>query len=337
MKSNRVPFINEDLFQPQQIYNYPHCGTQKTKVVDFQHPNDVSNSILYLGEGESGVVRQFWTVFPVGYTWTSMVLLRPEIRIYVGAGDITDFAAPPAENLVCTLKLFDFLGATYDGDRVGVQMRSNSIYDLFYDGTNVTFKFKRPMPFENGILIQFVDTDSGLVLDTGISWATYETGDMPHWRYRNWRLRSHYATKTLEHRAEAPFDSIKWLDVASGEGMVDSLFFNIADVNASAMPICLENNFEAKVDGSETINWQTSGFEDLFHAEPYYFLAGEKIYPDWGVTFIEGTNQLPISGYNVFGIYESFIFKNGCIGTVTLSQDDGTDVDMNFTTLYYAP
>jgi len=120
------------------LFEYPIVGMSRSSFRDGAHrPGVIDNvttgwnqgkHLLYLGAGNSGVIRQIW--FALGLTFTFMVasdttpviwggsgstgrddLNNWRLRVYTDAGNISDVTSPPASALTVDIPLSAVLGA----------------------------------------------------------------------------------------------------------------------------------------------------------------------------------------------------------------------------------
>jgi hypothetical protein len=295
------------------IYQYPYCGNAKTQHYDggvITQPYQ-----FYLTEG-SGVVRSFWTLMPSDPA-------TKNLRIWVGAGDIADLSSPPADKLLVDIPLKTLLGMKWGT----LSTSEKCTFGFDFDDGGITWWL--PIPFEDGILIRFDDTVSTLPNDHGYCWTSYDSGVIPDWPYNAWRLKSGGYSGDLAAEATATY-----LDEADGPGMLAGLFFGGYQATAEAGQF-LENNFELRMNGSETSDWQTSGAEDLFGLNPYYFSKGVRTTRNWGCYYADGTD-FKYEAYRWFE-RDPVIWHAGCQGLFTAGNGLVNPLNLDIYTLYYAP
>lgn len=330
---------DQGYFTPQDILRYPSFGTQKTDFYDnystAQHPTE-PNYLLYLGAGKNGVVRHVFTVgmTPVFTNWTQ--INDYELRIYTGAGNIADTANPPSQYLDAQIPLGVLMGGVYDAARVKNISVETSIIDYMRADSNVTFTLNLPIPYQNGVLIQIWQKSPSQVF-TGLGkyhWAAYEEGDTT-FPYADWRLRASTATGTMNlNQTEKEF-----LNEPSGAGMLVGLYSSFKPINDSAtMPDYLEANWSFYMDGSLTADWQTSGGEDIFGLNPFYFSAGEKGDQYSGTTYWDVDTSIS-EMYRIF-TRDPIMWRNGVRGTYPNAVLDTNGsiaiLETNILALYYS-
>ncbi len=331
-------------FTPQDILRYPSVGTQQTDWWDngtdtnFRHATE-PNYLLYLGAGQSGVVRNVWMTGTVNFTnWTSVD--DYELRIYIGAGDIANVANPPAAYLTTTIPLGIMLGAVYDSSRTANQPVETSVLD--YARSSVasplintpTLSLNLPIPFENGVLIQVWKRSTNTV-DLTLSkyhWVSYEVGATT-FPYQTWRLKA----QTLRDSLQETDQNVEFFNVASKPGMLAGIFSSTRSVgDVAGWMDYNEANWTFYPDGASQPVWQTSGAEDLFGINPFYYAGGEITKHDWGTTQLASG---AVEGYRLF-IKDPLIWQNGIRGVFPNgffnAGYEGNLLDVNFLTLYYA-
>lgn len=332
--SLQFPLVN----MPQAIYQYPYCGNTRGYAIDADNPQ-AQHYMLYLPGGTGGVVRSFWTLLPALGGWTDM--LHPDlgqgvdIAIWADCGDVPLAQLSALDPAAQRMKLWHLLGGLFD--EVGpteANPRVNRAYDLYFDGTSCALHWKLPIPFSNGILIQVIQ--NGAPIQVGCSWVHCEAGGMPNWEYKDWRLKFNTLWDTnITYNDPNPPATVTFLDIADGPGMIAGIFSN-GNAETGAMPTWMENNWQFKIDGSPTVNWQTSGFEDLFGISPFYYQSGVQLHEYLGCTYRPaGTNK--VASYRIFAERDPLIWTDGIQGLWTYGpQGDGT-AELSVVTAYYAP
>ncbi len=324
--------IDLGYYTPQDILRFPYVGTQKTDWFDGSaeatalHGGTTPNYLLYLGAGQNGVVRQ---IFSVGNNnlvdWTDMD--DYELRIYTGAGDLTALqrANPPSQYLDAKIPLGILLGAVYNTNKPANQPIETAILD-YSRSQDAVMTFNLPIPFENGILIQFwkispeaVNTSLG-----AYHWVSYETGTTS-FPYQSWRLKA----SALHHTTVNDENGATFMDVSGKAGMLLGLYSSIKSV-AGLGEDFNEENWTFYPDGETNPVWQVSGTEDMFGLNPYYYSAGVQTHMNWGTTFIDTPAY---ESYRLF-VRDPLIWQNSLRGFYPTTGE--STLDLNILTLYYA-
>jgi len=256
---------------------------------------NMEKHLLYLGAGNSGVVRHIWLTFGLVFTyafaspayvvqWESgSPSPGPEdldsyrLRIYTDCGNVADLENPPASSLAVDIPFSAILGAyfspaptssfEYNTDYLDVWLTHDAVPD---GGFGVSVKY--PIPFSNGILIQqgYLDVGGDWVPlgesdHTIYYYVTYEQGSLPS-HLSDFRLKSESWSGSNSEANPAIF-----MNEPSGRGMAAFLW-----MSADGTSGWLENNWTFRTDGSGDDVWQTAGGEDLFGVKGIlYFTAGE--------------------------------------------------------------
>ncbi|MDO8684906.1 MAG: DUF2961 domain-containing protein [Armatimonadota bacterium] len=321
--------VNDGLSVPQGILDYPHCGTPKT----YWSETGAEKAILYLGAGNSGVVRTLWFTAdmgnPGGCDWTQLAADNARLKIWTGLGTLADPEALPEAAPDVDIPLATILGGHYDP--VGPTGLATRLFDAagLADPGGLQYSYMLqlnvPIPFENGVLAQITSTDTYGFHLPGYRWAAYELGALPSWRYKDWRLRS------ASFSGAATTGQQKTLmSVADGPGMICGLWVSAS--NSGGNLVFAEGNWQFKTDGSETVNWETSGMEDIFGAEFYGFAPGVKATPYWGLTYKAS------AAYEAYRIFtrDPIIWSDGIVGLWQAPAFGGT-LTLDTLYLYYAP
>ncbi|MFH0829249.1 MAG: DUF2961 domain-containing protein [Candidatus Kerfeldbacteria bacterium] len=329
---------DQGYFTPQDIYRFPYVGPQKTDWWD-NYPSTVHpttpNYLLYLGEGKSGVVRNIWSVgSTIGFSdWTDVD--DYELRIYVGAGNIADTANPPTQYLTAQIPLGMLMGGVYDTTKTPGQVYQTAVMD-YSGGSNIALTLSLPIPFENGILIQYWNRTGTPQPVTGLSnyhWVSYEEGTSS-FPYQSWRLKAATLRNTMNYNdPESTF-----LNVSSKPGMLVGIFASFKPTgDQTNQPDPYEGNWRFYTDGSGDPVWQTSGGEDILGLNPFYFSAGEIATQNWGTTYWDGVSKS--ESYRLF-VQDPIIWQNGIRGALQngLYNAGSSDpmFEANILTLYYA-
>lgn len=328
------------MYTPQDILNrFPRVGTPRTQTSEnITAPN---GTFLYLGAGQSGVVRSiFGTSFALA-DWTDMNDL--EMRVYIGAGDITNLAAPPAEHLSAVIPLGPLLGAVYHAAPAPNTLYSNRALDYTRgvgpSTSGDSFCWRLPVPFEDGILIQIWSRGGVPAVVPHVMndyfWTQYEVGSTS-FPYQKWRLK---ARSLLAHTVVTEDSETTIFDAPGEAGMLVGVFASMRGLFTDAGPyMYLEGNWRLYLDGESAASWETSGSEDLFGVNTFYFQLGEVQTPNWGVTYLSVAD---VEAYRLF-YDDPIIWANGgrlaIQNTVGEWAEPDTDVtELNILALYYAP
>ena len=332
MDSDGRILVADGLFRPQDILNFPSVGTPRTAILEGADPEP--GAMLYHGAGVDGVVRNIWLIAVIaGPNWSD-IAADAELRIWTGLGDVADRTAAPAEEPTCRINLKTLLGAHYDATGPTAP-RGNGILDMRKTPKGpvsaLIMQLTTPIPFRNGVLIQlFAEhpdvTPAALILPS-YQVIEYELGSLADFPYADWRLRA------ASHSAVVPHgDTATFLNVPADKGMLVGTFVS---VDGQADNLFLENNWAFRPDGSATDIWQTSGSEDLFGMEAYYFEAGAFCADQWGCYYKDAA-QFQYEAYRLF-TKAPIIWRNGMVGRWVRTDDNTHDVQLDVTTLYYAP
>ncbi len=333
--------LKQPVSSPIDILNFPHVGTQRTQWRDGTVTPKPAH-LLYLGGGNDGIVRKIWFTLSLGETATWPDLLGQELHIYTGTGTLADPALKPTTYTTRTIiPLATLLGANYDPIGPHISTAPGQVLNKGWDVANSrdtgdsAFSFKFPIPFADGILIQLWTATTNITAGIGFAWVAYEIGPLPSWKYKDWRLK---ADAVGTHPAAKNSD-VTWLNVTSNPGMLVALACSMDDPDTGDPAwLYLEENFSLYPDGNSTPVWQTSGTEDLFGVNGYWFMLGAVQNPDNGTTFIDAASRI-FEGYALF-LDAPIFWTNGCVGKFHVSNDahyttDGLNVDI--LALYYAP
>ena len=305
-----------------ELFHFPSVGTTKT----LQHAYEDGN-ILYLGAGNSGVIRTIWFTthtFPEGGDNSA------RLRIYSGTGNLTPPYAPNANYLLVDLPLFSLMGCWFTGEPTTPRWIETSIFDSGVDaGRHKSFQLRLPMPFSNGCLIQ-VGYGNGVnfvPLSTAVwSWVSYETGTLPS-GLGDYRLRSAGFHGNLTSNQPTVF-----LNRASGDGVLAAILASQQVTD----PGEYEYNWSFKFDGASSPQWETSGTEDLFGCNPFYFDLG-TIQRLRGGTIaklsIASPAQYVHESYRIFDS-DPLCWANGAIGYLGSHAFTGTQT-AHIETLFY--
>lgn len=327
----------EDVFALQDILErFPRLGSSRSDWWDGIGSEDAPGQqilhesrpdyLIYLGAGNSGVVRGIWGASMHLPTWGS--LNDYELRIYTDAGDIENVLAPPAEHLTATIALGPLLGAVYDTAR-GACTFSTPILDYFNGGTaqqsdGFALNLRLPIPFANGILIQVWKRTGIPAVDPSLfgdyHWVTYELG-LSSWAGMQYRLKA----ASVHGIHVASQDEAVVLNTNGKDGLLVGVF---ASASAS---IVVEGNWRGYADGESVAGWQTSGYEDLFGVNPYAFSGGEQQGPYAGVTHIGETG---IEAYRLF-LRDPIHWMTGFKLAHQRDQNEGGEWDLSAVALYY--
>jgi len=123
-----------------------------------------------------------------------------------------------------------------------------------------------------------------------------------------------------------------WLNEASGTGMLVGVACAVKDPQAVPSLSALEENWSLKLDGSETYNWATSGFEDMFGAMAFYFDAGRQIARDWGCLY-KAADALEAYRWMVDN---PLTWLAGAVGEIPVPTYAGSRVNLEIVAVYYA-
>jgi hypothetical protein len=337
-----IPATSLDIFN-----DFGYVGPPKTQWVDADSSRGDS-CVFYLGAGNSGVVRSVWMS---GTGWNTLdSLCNYELRIYVGAGDIVNKSNPPAEHLCATLPMSTLLGVEYKraGTDTVVSTRMMD-YTLLSPLGTVALQLHLPIPFENGIAIQVwnnawnaivpgvaEDSEHGdlarVIAD--FSWVGYETGVSTS-PYQHWRLRS---ASLLRHVVTAADTATDFMNVASGAGKMVAWFVSVKDSSTIAAgdgaPNWAEGNWRIYPDGAVGSPWETSGAEDLFGTNAYWYTLKERLTPNWGTTHFEKNGRFT-EGYRMF-YGDPVVWNNGVRCALQQNATNPKPYVLNITALYYS-
>jgi hypothetical protein len=313
-------------YSPAAIYEWPHVGTQKTQYYDGAG-SARARDLLYLGAGNSGVARTVWfTGIGALSNWTDMS--KYDIRIYTGAGNIANTAAPDTAHMTCKIPLGILTGGVYDALRAAGTVETPVVdYQVMAAGAAVSLNI--PIPFSNGILIQLWNNTTNAVVSCAYHWTSYEVG-ASSFPYAGWVLRAQTKVATVA----APDTATTFLTVPSGTaGMLVGLFSSMSSDEEIAY---VEGNWRFYPDGV-TEPWETSGGEDIFGVNAYVFTAGEVTHENWGCTHtLQDEAPFVAESYRIFR-RDPLIWSSGMIGTFQRPADVNPGAyTMKVLTLYYA-
>ncbi|MCE5229349.1 DUF2961 domain-containing protein [bacterium] len=256
---------------------YPRVGKPHSVARDTANAN---GTILYLGAGTTGVVREFFTTYFMGGPLPSgrynELTDNVRIRIYVGAGDVTDFSNINQSCLCADIPIALLFCRDHDSSMTSAFNYNTEFINLGVTGNGgyPSLQFKMPIPFVNGIIIQMTD-NIGAPITTNYTWADYEVGPRPTGQYQNWKFRSSFSAGSMS-------GTRTFLNVASGSGALLGLWSSCDEDTDTMWP---EYNWSFWIDGDNpagTATWSVSGWEDIFF-NAYYGLSAPGIYREYGL------------------------------------------------------
>lgn len=266
---------------------YPSVGVSRTLAYDTAP--DVARPLLAV-EG-SGVVRSIWTTLES--VWDLRTALpdgesaTPDVRIRVyadsqGALDVS--ALTPTIDLPILL----LAGCQWARPEGWTWPYLDRGLRLAISPRGLEFAY--PMPFSDGITITLetaacegLDFNSGYPFSVGgsaFSWVQYELGNLPSGLLRRQRLKGALATGASDADSQ-PFVLASEDD---GAGCVVGLFGAQRWTTGSGQNLMLERNWQIATPSGDVL-WQTSGTEDLFRSNGFYFENGVQEGPDAGLFF----------------------------------------------------
>jgi hypothetical protein len=331
MNSNRAPVQLANAFTPHSMYDFPLVNpTSRTQYNDEFHAGN-AESLMYLGAGQAGCVRNIFAVTDITEaTGGWLVLYNINLRVYVDAGDIADKTAPPSANLVVDAPLHLLMGAKWSQGPYAHEAvtPTTTPVNTFWDSRRVkcgeavqselnasgdsALRMLFSMPFSNGILIQLWDMSLGTPapVKPPFSYVHYDLGSPPAgYPYADWRFRAlAVETSSLAHDTDHT-----WLNVASGAGML----VGICDYLDSLSQNSFVNNWQMKLDGSSTVNYQTSGGEDRQPMNQYFWTYQQQHTSDQGGCHYwnlnGGTGEFKIEDWDWFED-APILWQNGAVG-----------------------
>jgi hypothetical protein len=273
------------------LLDYPNIGPTQSQYRDkmSNDPFILSDcNILYLGAGKSGVTREIFltpviqTVDAGGFTFSRVPVSQLSnlfFRVWVDAGNIADFANPPAEKLAVSIPISDIAGslATQTNTLTRIEFDAFESQVVNANGTNINFSvsWQIPMPFTNGILVQIGVMTNGTWFPRVANYntATYELGALPSGRLGRMRVKS----STYNGRMLVDGQTPVLISEPSGYGALAIGFSGsrVVDVvDDTPVAAIFESNW-AFIDGSSVTNTY-SGSEDILGAMAVFGFAYAK-------------------------------------------------------------
>ncbi|MEN6532344.1 MAG: DUF2961 domain-containing protein [Bryobacteraceae bacterium] len=302
---------------------YPRVGKPQCVQTDAINAN---GTILYLGAGNTGVAREFFTAYFGGGLEYGDMGDTVFIRIYVGAGNVSDFSNINQTYLLANIPLAMLylyehdnktVAKNYDTEFLNIGVSSSNGGTLLCP----SIQFKMPIPFSNGIVIQMTDS-AGAPIGTHYTWASYELGQLPSGYYKNWRFRSAYSSGAIS-------STRTFLNVSSGSGALLGIWSSCTNAVTNDWP---ENNWSFWIDGDSqagTATWAVSGWEDLFF-NAFWGATVPGIYREYGLLKTDGSDGL--SGY-AYLHNKNIEWTSGIVGKFPYSGTEMTSFKV--LTLYY--
>ncbi len=323
-----------------RVFDWPRIGTSKTNFIEGTAPHQMSPEypILYLGAGNSGVVRSIFFTAPMANFDTHVY----RMRVWTGAGNLQDFTDPPSQCLRMDVPLKSLWFTWFHNRQTDVYPTEWLwVAPLAESGLLApipgVFQFLLPIPFTNGILIQvgeINDEDDWVPLETAsaFTWTGYELGSLPNWTYQNYRLKAAF----VEAITNDQNPTVTFLNEPSGGGVLAGMLLSQQGQQADQAPEWLENNLKFKFDGESSPEWQVSGTEDFFGSNGYWFRWGLVQLPRWGLC------RQTLYAPNIKPAYEMYrwfdrdpvFWTNGAIGQFSVPAYHH-DVIHKFLTFYY--
>lgn len=317
------------------VGNYPVIGPTKAHLhagIDFEEP------YLYLGAGESGIVRDIWALIlsPADDEGAWSDLDNWYMRVWVDTGDIADPTAPGTTGYAVSIPLAQICGTYERSAMVDKQIIETPWWTVGYAYNNgaININWRMPMPFSNGILVQFGVMSGGnwTVKNPDYMTIHYETGKLPNTVYADYRLKSSGYHNTVAQISETWTRSTLMTE-SSGAGVLMSLMCAGHGADWSFLE---GKGFLMKEPALPEVRLCPGG-EDIFVCTPYY--GGEYGIPTlqnhWGV-FIADANGESDNEFEFFRHYKEPIihWQNGCTLTCTWSCPSGAS-QLDATVLYY--
>jgi hypothetical protein len=327
-------------YHPKSILDYPAIGSSLSEMRSEVVDDPDATWLMYQGAGTSGVVRNIHaTQCATMGTRTLLTSGDAFVKVWCDVGDLTaeEKANGPASTPTLELPLAIYCGAIYDltSDSKALETAIGTYSLVAAPPSNesisaFTIDLNLPMPYSNGIFIQL--WAFGAPSTGGFSSCTYESGALPNWPYKDWRLRG---TSVLKQTV-AKNASQTWLTVAAEKpGMLVGLWYSM--LTAAEDKSFLRSDFTLTPDGLETGSWKSAGVDGVLEGNAYFVTAGLLQRLRSGVTSIEYVTNTSIEAYRLF-TDAPLIWQDGAVGTwVNGSLGTPGTVEFSSFALYYAP
>lgn len=347
--------VGKQLAEPSDIWDYPHIGAMKSIPAVSAIPTN--NAAVYLGAGESGVIRELMLcpMTVTGLNWTD--LPNYEVRVYYDLGDLTeaeridlDALAP---HLSLRIPLCDLFGANFhaapSGNAMEVHSRwMNAVWSYGTIGVmeaagSAQMTSNYPMPYSNGILIQVCfytgsawevvkgDENKPMIFVSGF----YEDGALPAGDIGTWRLRGglvgqSYCNVTTSATVNGVFLNTDQAGIAFG--MFGGWKSNGAD--PADWTHC-EGNPTYDIDGVAAHIEYSGHEENNINTGPYYVNLADDTYVNrWDSG---GRKKEATKIYEQFRWYMNFpnSWESSAVGYIPFT--DGAAEDDKICFLHYGP